>query len=238
MKKKILFFSFAFSFTLFIVLTLFSTPLSIKLETSPNLKQQASYIEQEKKILSYLNHYKKQSLWNINLKKIIQDIENISSRVKVFARKKYPHQLILLLNEKNTALLLLKENHNFYPISYEGDLGVKKNLQDILNVPILRGAFFEKNKALRQRILQILQEIPEQGRPLSVQNISEILYHEKHDSFLLYLSTKPFVLEIEKPPSKIKLQNIDFVLNYLKKINRHKAFIDARLDKKIIVKKN
>ena len=239
MKRFFLFIvSFALiALPLFIVISLFFNTLSIELKVDSKLKQQPGYLKKEYKILSYLNNYKSQQLWRLNLKKILQDIENMSLGIKVYARKKYPDYLIVFLNKKQTALLLLKTDHTFYPISHDGELGIKKNLQDIPNVPILRGIPFEQNKTLRQRILKLIDQIPKQGNGFSSQNISEVSYHKKHDSFLFYLSTGLLILELKAPLSKQKIKNVDFVLNYLKKIGRQKAFIDARLDKKIIVKK-
>ena len=237
------FFLFIVSFALiilplFIVTALFFNTASIELKVDSQLKQQPGYFTKEYKILSYLNNYKSQQLWRLDLKKILHDIEDMSLGIKVYARKKYPDSLIVFLNKKNTALLLLKTDHTFYPVSHNGELGIKKNLQEIPNVPILRGAPFEQNKALRQKALKLMDQLPAQGSGFSSQNISEVSYHKKHDSFLFYLFTGLLILELKAPLSKQKIKNVDFVLSYLKKIGRQKAFIDARLNKKIIVKKN
>ena len=227
----------SFLVVLLLSLLLFSKPLSIELKVSSKLEKQEGFSKKSDQILSYLNQYKTQFLWQVDLKQIIQNIEKMSLGLEVYVQRKYPRQLIVRLNEKKTALLLLKENSDFYSVSYDGRLGAKKEIKNFPNAPILRGSHFESNQNLRKRVLELLDSIPKQGRVFSIENISEILYDKKQNSFLLYLSTRPLVIKLNSPPLNKKIKNIEFVLEYLKKEEKDSNVIDARPDKKIIVKK-
>ena len=222
---------------LLLSLLLFSKPLSIELKATPHLSKQTSFSKKETQILSYLNKYKSQSLWQINLKQVAQNIEDMSLGMEVYVHRKYPSQLIIWLYEKKTILLFLKGNTHFYSISSDGSLDTQKSAQNIPDVPILRGASFESDQTLRLQVLKLLEAIPKQKQVFSVENISEILYDSKQDSFLIYLSTRPLAIKLNHPPLSQKIKNIEFVLEYLKKEGREQAVIDARFDKKIIVKK-
>ncbi|MCZ0932455.1 MAG: FtsQ-type POTRA domain-containing protein [Oligoflexia bacterium] len=209
----------------------------IELKADSKTKTQALYTEAKPKITAYLNNYKGRYLWRINLKEIAKKIESIYLEGEVHIQRKFPNRLIVFLKEETAFLLLLKQDHRFYSVSPDGHISGQKNRTDSLNFPILRGKAFEKNLQLRQRVLDVLFETPKKGDSFSLENVSEILYNEKSDSFLFYLVSDYFIVELKAPPASKTIKNIDFVLNYLRKQGRTKALIDAQLDKKIIVKK-
>lgn len=215
----------------------FSKPLSIELKADSKLKKQAGFSKKETQILSYLEKYKNQFLWQTPLKKIAQNIEKQSLGFEVYVHRKYPNRLIVSLHEKQTALLLLKGGNSFYSVSYDGSLGAEKKTQNLPYAPILRGASFESNQILRKKALELLEPIPKQDLLFSIENISEILYDKKQNSFLIYLSTRPLAVKLNSPPSGRKIKNIEFVLEYLKKEGKDHSVIDARSDKKIICQK-
>ena len=218
-------------------LFLFTKPLSVELKIDSKLKNQAGFSKKTTQVLSYLKKYKNQFLWQIPLKQIVQNIEQMSLGLDVSAYRKYPNQLIVSLNEKKTALLLLKGDSYFYSVSYDGSLGVKKQTQNIIKAPILRGTSFETEKDLRKEVLQLLELIPKDGQVFSIENISEIHYDKKQSSFLTYLSTRPLAINLNSPLRSQTIKNIEFVLEYLEKEEQKYSLIDARTEKKIIVKK-
>ena len=236
--KKKSFVMFIFLIMILLALLFYSKPLSLELKVNPKLKKQAEFSKKSNQVLSYLKTYQNQFLWQIDLKQLVQDIEKMSLGLDVYVQRKYPQRLIVELDEKEIALLLLKGDSHFYAVSYDGKLGPQKTNQNIVNVPILRGAEFENQDKLRKQVLQLLKPIPEKGFLFSTENISEILYNKTHKSFLIYLSNKSLVLKLNTAPSLQKIKNIEFVLKYLEKEERHSSLIDARPDKKIIVKKN
>ena len=224
-------------FILYAFLLPFSKIHFIDLKTEPQVEVQDLYIKKEPEIRDYLEIYRGRYLWSLNLKKIAKEIKAVYLGGEVYIKRKLPNRLIVHLKAEPTFLLLLKSDDFFYSVSYNGSIGAKKNRTESLNFPILRGQVFEKNFQLRQKTVNILLKLPKMGGLFSLENISEILYNEKNSSFLFYLAFDHFILELVSPPSLKKIKNIDFVLNYLKQQGRTRAFVDARLEKKIIVKK-
>ncbi|MCY4321873.1 MAG: FtsQ-type POTRA domain-containing protein [Bdellovibrionaceae bacterium] len=237
--RKTLITTFSVICIIFSTLLLFSFSKIKTIELKPDLKtqNQISYKKSYLKISTYLNNYKGKYLWDIHLKELAEKIKSIYLEAEVQVQRKFPNRLIVLFKEKVTFLLLLKQNNFFYSVSQEGHIGEKKGGKDSLNFPILIGKAFEKNLQLRQRAISILAKLNKEEGSFSVRNISEILYNKNNDSFLFYLVSDHFILELKTSPSLKKISNVDFVINYLRKQNRIKALIDARMEKKIIVKK-
>lgn len=241
--KKILFTLFKsilYIISIFILYVLFfplSKIHSIQIKTDKGITQTKAYQKKEKELWSYLQKHKGRYLWKVNLKEVAKQAESINLDWELSIKRKYPNQLLVFLNQKKTFVILLADDQTFYSVSHNGSLGNQINRLKGLNFPVLRGKAFEESLELRQRILGLLNGLPRAGQTFSSNNISEILYHKNNNSFLFYLSSQPLILELAGRPSSKKIENIDFVLSYLKKMGREQGFIDARLDKKIIVKK-
>lgn len=225
-----------FVLVVFAFLGPFSKISSVELKTDQDLKNTSSYAKKEKQILSYLNSYKGQRIWTVDLKALVQKINDLYWGSEVYAFRKFPGQLVISLKKKSTALLLLKAGATFYSVSYEAEIGSLRNTGESFDFPILRGTHFWNSLSLRKKALFILSAIPKEGQVFSVQNVSEISYNKLNDSLYFYLISHPFILELKKRPNSEKIKNINFVLNYLNQQGAQGGLIDARLDKKIIVK--
>ena len=243
MKKtiKAIFLIVSFSFLLAGVVYTFLGPFSrislVELRVDQVIKTQKSYIKKEEAILSHLHSYKGIFFWQVSLKDLVKKIHTIYLGAEVLAQRKFPNHLIITLKPKTTALLLLKEGGAFYSVSLEGDLNEKKTPGESLDFPILRGKAFWDHLELRKKALSILFSLPQQGAGFSVKNISEISYNQNRNSLLFYLLSGGFIVEMKNQAGAKKIQNINFVLNYLNQKGRKEGLIDARLNKKIIVKK-
>ena len=208
----------------------------VKLNVDERLQNNKFFMEKESKTLLRLNSYKGQTLWRINLEKLAQQIHALWPYVEIKARRVFPNRLVVSLKKKDSALLLLKEGGSFYSIAYDGAINGTKALEESFDFPVLRGHSFWEKPLLRKRAVDIVSLVPPVGSLFSVQNISEISYLPANDSLLFYLISGHFSLEIKEPPSLEKVKNIDFVLSYLKQRGNTGGWIDARWDKKIIVK--
>ena len=241
MKKiKIFFFICSAIFFLGLIIYAFLGPFFkislVKLNRDPELQTNKSYRAQEEEIASYLNRYKGQLLWRVDLKDLVKKVNSLYLGTEVYTARRFPNQLNVSLKKKNTALLLLKGGEFFYSVSHEGEIGAKRTGEESFDFPILRGDSFGDNIQLRKRALSVLSSIPKAGRDFSAQNISEISYNKANDSLLFYLSSGHFILELRKQLFPKAIQNIEFVLNYLNQQGEQGRLIDVHLDKKIIVK--
>ena len=241
MKKiKIFFLIFGSVFLLGFISYIFLGPLSkisfVELHIDKELKKSQFFVKKEQALLSYLKNYQGQSLWKIDLKTMVKEVNAFHLGSEAYVRRSFPNRLNVFLKKKETALLLLKEREIFYSISYEGEIGNKRSLKESFDFPILRGKAFWNRRVLRERVLSLLAHIPKEGAFFSVQNISEISHNKVNDSFLFYLTFNSFILELKAKPSINKITNIDFVLKYLNQRGDQGGWIDASFEKKIIVK--
>jgi len=218
----------------FFVFAFFSRPLSFELKKE-NLADHNDFPED--KIQNHLKQYKNHFLWQVPLKKILEEIEEINPGLDLYMQRRYPNQLIISFKKKETALLLLTTESDLYSVAQDGSLGTQKEKTDSLNAPILRGKNFEEDRTLRKKALEFLKPIPPKNFIFSLENLSEILYEKKEESFLIHLSTQPLFIKLPPLLSNQKIKNIEFVLKYLQKEGKTHSFIDASFDKKIIVKK-
>lgn len=240
-KIKNIFLGLCFLFLLLFIAYVFLGPLSkisfVDLEVEPRLKAIQSYQTKEDKIVYFLNSHKGQFLWGLDLKKLTKQIHDFYIGMDVHVSRKLPNRLVVSLKQKRAVLLLLKEGKWFFSISSEGEIGAKKQVGESLDFPVLRGDSFWKKPELRRRVLALVSLLPLSGSPFSVQNISEISYNQANDSLFFYLIPGRFILELNDQLFQKKINNINFVLRYLNQEENPGGLIDARMDKKIIVKK-
>ena len=192
--------------------------------------------ELKKKIVTQLESYKGRKIWNVRLGDISKDIYKIYPAGRIQVHRQWPHQIVVVLKETSLAFLLLRENGLFYPISFRGDIQEPLSEGKYLDLPILRGSAFYKDKSLVQKALQILIQLPQKGIFTS-RNISEISHSSKEKSFVIFLIPGHFVLNIGLALEEKQIEKINFVLNYLfqNELTGHR--VDARFKKKIIVNK-
>lgn len=226
----------SFLFICYLLLGPFLKISLVEINSSKAIQKSSSYKQMEEELSSLLEKYKGQFLWKVSLKKLAKELKSSYPEFQFHIVRKLPNHLILFLNKKNTALLLFYEG-DFFPVSSTGEIGKKKATEESLDFPILRGRSFWKKSDIRKKALDILFSIPETGPLLSIPNLSEILYNEANNSLLFYLIKGSFIIELNKTLDSEKIKNILFVLNYLDQEKDKRNWIDARSDKKIIVKK-
>ena len=193
--------------------------------------------DKKKKLLSLVEKYKNRSVWSVSLKEIALEVQELYPSKKARVKRKLPDKIEVYLEESLPAFLILTEKGKFYPVSFEGVMGSPLSAHELLDLPIARGALFKKDKNLRLQTVRLLKTLPEQ-EIFSSENISEIMYRPKRESFILFLIPHYFVLEVKTPWSKRQIENINFVLNYLIQKEEKASHIDARFPEKIVVRKD
>lgn len=213
----------------------FSRIDSFELKIDPSLYKISESTRIKKKITDYLNSHKGEFTWLLDLKQVAKQLRKIYPAGDIQIVRKLPNKILVIL-EKEQAFLIIKNKTQFYSVSFEGAIGAAIDQGQPMDFPILRGDKFWKNKNLRKRIIEILVKLPGQGE-MSLKNISEIKYLSKNDSFLLFLVSHNFAVEIKSLIRLQQINNINFVLNYLIKKKMLAQHVDSRFDKKIIVNK-
>lgn len=188
----------------------------------------------KKKIISELTIYKGKKIWQVDLDNIASKISKNYPALNVHIVRQIPNHIIVFLKQRGSAALLLKDSGGLYTISFDGKLQNQLKTYQALDLPILTGKEFIKNQSLRKKAIQLLSHLPERGL-ISSYNTSEVIYNKKNSSFLLILVSNNFTIELVDKASPKRLNEINFVLNYLIQKNIKRSRVDARFDKKIIV---
>jgi len=221
----------------FVGVVYFSKIDSIELKIDSSLTQVLKDQKLQQKIKAHLNIYKGIWIWKVNLKNITRELNKIYPVGNIYISRRLPNRMIVFLERADPIAIILKDNHTFFAVSYNGVIRHRLDYHQPLNWPILRGKLLWKNQELRIKIIDFLSFLPQKGL-LTASNISEIKYNKKNDSFLLYLISKNFIVEWKGKLDAKKIKNINFVLNYMSPNEYpHKYRIDARFSKKIIVNK-
>ena len=230
-----LFFLSVFFLSCFLVFS-FSKVHHLELKIDPSIQKSISEKGIQKKIEKQIQNYKGIPIWKVDLKKIVSDIKKIYNVGNIYSVRRLPNKIIIFLEQDHPIALILKDEKDFFALSYEGDIRYKMNYKQSLDFPILRGKALWKSKNLRKKALEFLSFLPQKGEIIA-NNISEIKYNKKNNSFLLYLMPNDFIVEWQGDLNLKKVQNINFVLSYMSNENSYKYRLDARFDKKIIVNK-
>lgn len=199
-------------------------------------KSNSFFLKQAKSLSLLVKKYKNRSVWSLSLKSIAKEIQNIFPSKKIHLRRKFPNIIEIYMKESLPVLLLLTKEGKFYPVFHEGEIGSSLSAGQLLDLPILRGDIFKKDKSLRAKVSDLLKILPKK-EIFSSKNISEIVYKPKRKSFSIYLIPHYFVLEIKPPWKEKAVKNINFVLNYLIQKEEKAIFIDAGFPEKIIVRR-
>lgn len=209
----------------------------IKINKFNSDKRNNSFSAKEVKNISlFIEKYKNHSAWSLRLKNIAQEAQNVFPSRKIQLKRRFPNTIEIYMEESLPIFLLLTEKGPFYPVFFDGNIGMALTSNQLLDLPIVRGEIFKRDKNLRIQVLNLLKLLPKEDI-FSPKNISEIIYKTKQKSFIIYLIPHYFILEI-KPLLKNKtIENINFVLNYLIQKEEKAAFIDAGFPEKIIVRR-
>ena len=207
---------------------------SVDLKIDPQFNPSHWTAETKQKITSRINGYKGKKIWRVDLEDMAHELKKLYPAGRFRIRRRLPNRIVVFLKESKPLLLLLKGKEAFYPVSAQGDLHPPLAPGRYRDLPVLRGEVFYKNSDLRKQAVSLILSLPNKEL-LTLKNISEITYDGKKKVFTLFLIPGHFSLEISGPPEEKRIQNINFVLNYLLQRKMTGRTIDARFEKKIIV---
>lgn len=182
-----------------------------------------------KKIQPYIGHW----MWNLSIHKLKTIIQSDPKAGQVHILRKWPARYEVYLLSEEPSLILIGDK-GFYPVSARGNLAAAISFDEIKDLPFLRGVFFIKDSKLRKKAVDLFLYLPKEGQ-FSQNNISEIKYSKKDQSFYFYLLEQGFPVRVRDSVSGFRPDRVNNVLKYLihKKIKWR--VIDARFAQKVIV---
>ncbi len=228
--------SFTLAFGTFIVWGLHSPHFGIsKIQVSSLDKEGQGYFNYFKnEIEADLLPFHKQLLWQINIRDIISKIKKKPWVQEARVRRVFPNKLEIDLALQKVGLIYISDRGERYPISSEGSILPRISERHLPDVPLLRGRKFLDDADLREDALLLSSQLPITG-PLSRPMLSEIFFSPRL-GFELLLSESSFRVILGQDNYELKLKRVAKVIEYLNAKNIQGRVIDARYEKKILVR--
>ncbi len=224
----LLFFTYwGFDSSLFSNIRISVSPLKAPLDN-----EQFSVIKNE--ILADVKFLSKESLWDIDISKIVGEIKRKAWVEDVQLTRLFPNRLEIGVALKKVDVVYVDDAGIWMPVANDGSLLNKSSKSLIPDVPYLRGRRFYENKELRKRAIDFLALIPSSGNFTSSM-VAEI-YFEPKTGFEVLLGKTGTRVIFGQDALDLKLKRVGKVLEYLEAKEIIGRVIDARYEKKILVR--
>lgn len=206
----------------------------VEIELDPESDQQHLYTRIRSALERPLRSYQGRWLWDVNLEKVMADVEHDRRVQSVRISRKFPNRLIVTLTPHRPVLAWVDEVGRLFPVAADASLLPAQSVRDAVDVPLLRGQSFRVREDLREKAIALVGELPETG-PLSLGMISEITYSEKN-GFSVNLIKGGLTVRLGDGEYGRKARRVEQVLNYLQDQQLKGRVIDARFAKKVVVR--
>lgn len=178
--------------------------------------------------------YEGRYFWQVPLS-AVQEIVSKDKRVKrVEIFREFPSRLRIQVEPHTPVLAYLARDGRIYPVATDATLLPALSVKDAPNLPILRGEELNDEPQLREKAVELLQSIPEEGM-LRKAEVSEII-HSKKDGFKVFVSGADAEVQMGDTDFGPKISRVQKVLSYLDSRNIKGRVIDARFSKKVVVR--
>ena len=206
----------------------------IDIEMDQASSQEVLFKRIETDLSSKLGSYLGRKAWDIGLESMLQEIES-DSRVKAaFISRRFPDRLSIRILPRDPVLVLAGRGGKVHPIASDGSLLPAQLAQEASDLPLLRGKGFLKNEKWRKKVVQLMEQIPQQG-DVSVGTISEIHYSPQRGLSLILMG-KGIEVSVGEKDVRRKVNRVERVLRYLAEHQIDGRVIDARFSKKVVVR--
>lgn len=172
--------------------------------------------------------------WQVPLKSVYE-MALKDKRVKhVDVFREFPSNLRLVIEPHTPVLAYLSNDHRIYPVARDATLLPSLPAKEAPDLPILRGDELKDEPALREEAIELYEQIPDDG-PLRKHSLSEI-YFSKKDGFKVFISGADAEVKMGDTDFGPKVSRVQKVLAYLESQNIKGRVIDARYNKKVVVR--
>jgi len=203
--------------------------------TVENMVNQPQYLQPlVKKLDQTIEVARGTSLWSINLNQLNQKINQYDWIQSMNISRQWPSQLSVKLTVKEVKALIISQNGKLLPVVDEGAYLNSVEVGEAPDAAFLFGKEFEKNKELRKKAIQFIDELPSEGA-FSKKTISEIHYEEK-EGFWLNLVKDNLKVKIGHDQISMKSARVSQVIDYIESRKMNARVIDANLSKKVLVR--
>lgn len=181
-----------------------------------------------------LSSFLKQPVWRVKINEVVRQVKSEKWIKDVYVNRSLLGELKVWIRPQEVAALMVVSPRKIVPVSFEGSLLPTESNQSTPDVPFFRGKELLNELALRQRAIEILQNLPGEGE-LRRNTVSEMYYEEK-EGFVLIMTGGGVKLYLGQKSSPERIDRVNQVLNYLRIHNKSVASLDARFRSKVLVR--
>lgn len=179
--------------------------------------------------------YEGRYFWQIPLEKVFAMAIADKRVKKVSIYREFPSKVHIRIEPHTPVLSYLGRDGRIYPVAMDATLLPALPANEAPDLPILRGDELKDEPELRERAIELLTSIPEDGGYLRKKTVSEILYTKK-DGFKVFVSGFGSEVKMGDTDFGPKVSRVQKVLSYLDSQNIKGRVIDARFSKKVVVR--
>ncbi len=177
---------------------------------------------------------KGQSLFHIDIQSVSAQLQQLEWVEKIHLSRHWPQSLHVSVQPKQIKFLYLSKSGKMQPLTAQGELLSPVTIQQLPDVTLLEGDVFEKNLELRKKAVQVIEQIPSEGR-FSRQKISDMHFDSKEGFWatLIQSGVKVKIGDTQVPQKSVRVSQ---VLEYIDQHQLEARVIDTNLSKKVVVR--
>ncbi len=207
---------------------------SVQVVLAPTSTQDLLYQRIKTSLAPQFQYFAGRFFWEVPLSKVYEIAAKDKRVRKVQIYREFPTKLRVEVEPQTPVLAYLSSDNRIYPIAADATLLPALTLQDVPDLPILRGEEFRDEQKVRETALELFEMIPAEGN-LRKKAVSEILYSRK-DGYRIFLNSVSSEIKMGDADFGPKLSRVEKVLAYLDSQNIKGRVIDARFSKKVVVR--
>lgn len=207
-------------------------PVEVVME--PHSDQPQLFARIQTSLQEEFKSYQGKWLWKASLPEVLKQVESDRRVRSARVSRVFPNRLKIEVEPQQPVMAFVDEVGRLFPIATDAGLLPALPLNEVRDLPLLRGRIFKTDTALREQAIELLHALPESG-PLARDRVAEINYSEKN-GFSLMLTQSGIEVRLGTTEIERKAERIARVLNYLQDQRLRGRVIDARFAKKVVVR--
>lgn len=201
----------------------------------PSSTQKAKHFKNQVKTLEkWVAQNRGKSLWSLKFEEISSEVEKLPWVKNSHLTRVWPSTLQLKIQPQTVPLVYRSDRGELFPVLANGMLLDAVPPVEAPDVAVLTGDVFSKKQQMREKAVQMMEAIPQQGS-FSQKTISEIGYGVE-DGFWMNLIRSHLRVKLGENDFLIKSQRVSKVVDYLETHNFEARVIDANLSQKVLVR--
>lgn len=182
-----------------------------------------------------LSKLKGQDLWRLDLEDLNRHLSSLSWVSEHQSKRRFPNQLEVHIVGRKALAMILDRKGQLRPLSDSGMVLPPIRANQALELPVVQDPRLERDQDLRLRLVQLLVQLPQEGR-LSLREIDAIQFSRKGQFLFLPKGLKKPV-HIGEAEVGLRAARVARVLDYLDHNRVEWREINADFTKKVVVKK-